>query len=63
MRERFIMTIKIIDFQSYKDVINKFDEITADENLPKISITFPHNKDVSKKIDEFLRIAYGEKPE
>ena len=59
------MKIKVVNFQSFKDAINKFDGLATDENPKKITITFPHSndKDVSKRMEKFFEVADGGNPE
>ena len=64
MRERFIMKIKVVDFQSYKDAVNKFDNLAGQENPQKITIDFSnHDKNVSEKFKKFFEVADGGNPE
>jgi hypothetical protein len=60
MREKFIMTIRIIDFQSYQDAINKFDKLATQANQ-EITIDFTDKKDedIVLRMKKFLEIADG----
>ena len=53
---------KIVDFESYKSAINKFDKM-AQEKPAKINIDFPkHDNKAKDFFDKFFEIADG-KPE
>lgn len=57
------MEIRIVDFQSFKDAIKKFDELAPQENQ-KITINFSHNdKDIAQKMSKFFEVADGGNPE
>ena len=52
------MTIKIVDFQSFKDAINRLDEFAVQENPQKITIDFSSkDKDVAKRMEKFFEVA------
>jgi hypothetical protein len=64
MRERFFMKIEVVDFQSFKDAINKFDDLAGLENSQKITIDFSnHDKDIAKRMENFFEVADGGNPE
>ena len=58
------MSIKIIDFQSYKDAINTLDKFVGEENSQNITINFSnHDKDIAKRMENFFEVADGGNPE
>ena len=57
------MKINVVDLQSFKDAINRFDKLTP-EDINKITINFSYkDKDIAKRMEKFFEVADGGNPE
>ncbi|MBO6087574.1 hypothetical protein J6P92_04415 [bacterium] len=53
------MTIRIVDFKSFKDAIKKYDELAPQDNQ-KITIDFSHkDRDTAARMAKFFEVADG----